>query len=62
MTNRIETYKSLKRQYLSKTKGKQKERVTYLLNLYKDGKIFSKITAQQVLNRYLGRFKDDNQR
>ena len=63
MTNRITSYKSLEKQFLPKAKGaKQKERVRDFLGLYQDGKIFSKITAQRELNRYLGRFKNEGER
>jgi hypothetical protein len=55
MTNRITSYKALEKQFLPKAKGpRQKERVRDLLSLYQDGKIFSKITAQRELHRYLG--------
>jgi len=60
---RSETYKTLYKDYVPKAKGKQKERVIYLLNLYKDARIFSKITLQRDLNRYLGRsFKNETER
>ena len=60
MSSRFETYKSLEQYYKNKSKGKQKERVSDLLKLYKDGKIFSKITIQRELNRYLGQsFKNE---
>jgi hypothetical protein len=62
MSNRIETYKHLEKQYIRKSKGKQKERVKDLLNMYKDGRIFSKVTIQRELNRYLGHFKNEDQR
>jgi hypothetical protein len=63
MTNSVTSYKALEKQFLPKAKGaKQKERVRDLLSLYQDGKIFSKITAQRELHRYLGRFKDEGER
>ena len=63
MSNRLETYKSLEKYYLRKSKGKQKEGVKEILKLYKDGKIFSKITIQRELNRYLGQsFKSEKER
>ena len=63
MTNRIASLTALEKQFLPKAKGaKQKGRVGDLLNLYKDGKIFSKITIQRELNRYLGRFKSEGER
>ena len=63
MTNRIVSYKALEKQFLPKAKGpRQKERVRDLLNLYSDGKVFSKITMQRELNRYLGRFKNEGER
>jgi hypothetical protein len=62
MTSRITSYKALEKQFLHKAKGKKKDRVADLLNLYKDGKIFSKITAQRELHRYLGRFKNEGER
>jgi hypothetical protein len=65
MSNNIrsETYKALYKKYVPKAKGKQKERVIDLLNLYKDARIFSKITLQHDLNRYLGRsFKNETER
>ena len=63
MTNRIVSYKALEKQFLPKAKGpRQKERVRDLLNLYSDGKVFSKITMQRELNRYLGRFKNESER
>ena len=60
--NRVETYKTLQKQFLNKAKGKQKERVKDLLTLYKEGKIFSKVSIQRELNRYLGRFKSEDER
>ena len=52
-----------KKQYLRKSKGKQKERVSDLLKLYKDGKIFNKISIQREVNRYLGQsFKNEQER
>jgi hypothetical protein len=63
MPNRLETFETLKKQYKHKAKGKQKERVADLLKLYKDEKIFSKITIQRELNRYLGQsFKNEDER
>ena len=63
MSNRLESYKTLEKQYKNKVKGKQKERVSDLLKLYKDEKIFSKITIQRELNRYLGQsFKNEDER
>ena len=63
MSNRIVSYKALEKQFLPKAKGvKQKERVRDLLGLYQEGKIFSKITAQRELNRFLGRFKNEGVR
>ena len=62
-TNRNTTFEALKKYYKTKTKGKQKERVEEILKLYKDGKIFSKITVQRELNRYLGQsFKNKGER
>ena len=60
--NRLDTYKTVQRYYQNKAKGKQKGRVADLLKLYMDGKIFSKITAQREINRYLGRFKTEGER
>ena len=63
MSSRIETYKTLEKEYLRKSKGNQKEKVKDLLKLYKDEKIFSKITIQRELNRYLGQsFKNEGER
>ena len=62
MTNRITSFKALEKQLLPKAKGKQKERVRDLLKLYSDGNMFSKITIQRELNRYLGRFKNEGER
>ena len=64
MTNtRLETYKTLLRQYKNKARGKQKEKVMELLKLYKDGNIFNKGTIQRELNRFLGRsFKNEHER
>ena len=63
MPSRLETFETLKKQYRNKAKGKQKERVADLLKLYKDEKIFSKITIQRELNRYLGQsFKNEDER
>ena len=63
MSNRTNTLKTLEKQFLPKAKGKQKERVREFLDLYKDGKIFSKVTIQRELNRYLGRtFKNEDER
>ena len=60
---RSETYKALYKEYERKAKGKQRERVNDLLNLYKDGRIFSKITLQRDSNRYLGQsFKNETER
>jgi hypothetical protein len=63
MSSRLETYKTLHQSYIKKVKGKERDRVTDILKLYKDGKIFSKITVQQILNRYLGQsFKSEAKR
>ena len=63
MTSRNETLKTLEKYYKNKAKGKQKERVKDFLKLYKDGKIFSKISIQKILNRYLGQsFKSEQER
>ena len=62
MSNRSEVYKALKKQFISKAKGNAKERVNDLLNLYRDGKVFSKATTQREINRYLGRFKSEEAR
>ena len=62
MTNRITSLKALEQQFLPTAKGKQKERVRDLFNLYSDGKIFSKVTMQRELNRFLGRFKSEGER
>ena len=63
MSGRIGNYNSLLSTYSKKVKGKEKDRITDLLKLYKDGKIFSKISAQQILNRYLGQsFKTKQQK
>ena len=61
MSSRISSYKTLQNQFLHRAKGRQKERVQDLLNLYKDAKIFSKIRAQQEVNRYLG-IRNETQR
>ena len=47
---------------LRKAKGQQKERVRELLSLYESGKIFSKVTMQKTLNRYLGRHPNEASR
>ena len=63
MSNRLKTFETLQKQHKNKVKGKQKERVSDLLKLYKDEKIFSKITIQRELNRYLGQsFKNEDER
>ena len=63
MSNRLKTFETLQKQHKNKVKGKQKERVSDLLKLYKDEKIFSKITIQRELNRYLGKsFKNEDER
>ena len=63
MTSRNETSKILEKYYKNKAKGKQKERVKDFLKLYKDGKIFSKVTIQREINRYLGQsFKSEAER
>ena len=63
MTSRNETLKILEKYYKNKAKGKQKERVKDFLKLYKDGKIFSKVTIQREINRYLGQsFKSEGER
>jgi hypothetical protein len=62
MTSRLKTLETLQKQYKNKVKGKQKDRVNDLLKLYKEEKIFSKITIQRELNRYLGHFKTEDAR
>ena len=63
MSNRLESYRTLEKYYKNKAKGKQKERVKDFLKLYKDGKIFSKVTIQREINRYLGQsFKSEGER
>ena len=62
MTSRIQNYKELEKQYLRKAKGRMKGRVTDLLNLYKDGHLYSKVTLQREVNRYLGHFKSEGER
>ena len=51
MSNRTNTLKTLERQFLPRAKGKQKEKVREFLDLYKSGKIFSKITIQRELKQ-----------
>ena len=61
--SRNSVYNELKTYYLKKARGEQqRKRVIELLDLYKAGKMFSKITAQRELNRYLGRFKSEQER
>ena len=62
MSNRTNILKTLEKRFLPKAKGKQKERVREFLDLYKSGKIFSKITIQRELNRYLGRHPSETAR
>ena len=63
MTSRLKTFETLQKQYKNKVKGKQKDRVSDLLKLYKEEEIFSKITIQRELNRYLGQsFKNEGER
>ena len=63
MTSRNETLKTLEKYYKNRAKGKQKERVNDFLKLYKEGKIFSKVTIQREINRYLGQsFKNEAER
>ena len=63
MTSRLNNYKSLEKQFLHKATKRQKDRVSDLLNLYKDGRILNKVTVQRELNRYLGRsFKNETER
>ena len=60
--NRIDTYKTLEKEYLRKSNATQKPKVRELLALYQSGKIFSKITIQKELNRYLGRHPSEKDR
>ena len=62
MLKKKKTFETLQQQYKNKVKGKQKERVSDLLKLYKDEQIFSKITFQRELNRYLGHFNNEGER
>jgi hypothetical protein len=60
--NRENIYKTLEKEYLRKANATQKPKVRELLNLYKSGKIFSKVTMQKTLNRYLGRHANEASR
>ena len=62
MSNRLETYRTLENTNLRKSKGNQNAKVNDLLKLYNDENLFSKITIQRELNRYLGRFKSEVER
>ena len=62
MSNRTNTLKTLEKQFLPNAKGQQKDRVRELLSLYESGKIFSKVTMQKTLNRYLGRHPNEASR
>ena len=62
MSNRTNTLKKLEKEFSPKARGKQKERVREILGLYESGKIFSKVTMQKTLNRYLGRHPNEASR
>ena len=60
--NREVIYKNLLKEYSRKANANQKPKVKELLNLYKTGKVFSKITIRKELNRYLGRHANETAR
>lgn len=63
MSSRIKSLKLLQTEFIPKAKGvRQKQRVEDLLSLYRDSKIYSKIGARKEVNRYLGSFKNEQQR
>ena len=60
MSNNRETiYKKILKEYLRKANANQKPKVKELLNSYKSGEIFSKVTMRKQLNSYLNTRKDD---
>ena len=60
--NRDTVYKNLLKEYSRKANANQKPKVKELLNLYKTGKVFSKVTIRKELNRYLGRHANETAR
>ena len=61
---RLESYKSLEKQFLPRVKGtRQRDKVLEVLNLYKEGRIKNKVTVQRELNRFLGQsFRNEVER
>ena len=47
---------------MNKALGKQKDRVSDIIELYKKGKIFNQTTVTNELNRYLGHFDNEDKR
>ena len=60
--NRENIYKRLLKEYSRKANATQKPKVKELLNLYQTGEVFSKVTMQRQLNRYLGKHVDETAR